>query len=81
MPDPNDNVPVTDRVEIQHTQQAVFNPNLVKVKVLAESGIFKNGRKYEQGDEAVISRDSALNFQQIGEVEILEAPDANPQDL
>jgi hypothetical protein len=71
----NDQAPVSDKVEIQHNQGG-FRPNMVKVRVLAEAGIFKNGQQYEKGAEAVISREAALNFQQVGEVEILEAQNA-----
>lgn len=51
-------------------------PRYARVRVLAESGIFKNGLQYDKDSEAVITFSSAITFEKNGDVEILEQVDA-----
>lgn len=44
---------------------------MVRAKVTAEDGIFKAGKLHKEGSEVVITRQSAENFESVGEVEIL----------
>lgn len=46
-----------------------------RVKVTAESGIFKQGVQYDKGDEAVLELRAAQKFEKRGEVDILERVD------
>lgn len=39
--------------------------------VTAESGIFKNGKLYEQGEEIMLDAKTAANFNNLGEVEAI----------
>lgn len=66
---PNDNIAASDEM----TTEVVHNNTLkwVRVKVLAENGIFKNGVAYAAGEEACFSRQAALGFEADGDVEIL----------
>lgn len=81
MPDLQEDVHVSDKVEAQVTPGQ--KPVLARVKVLAEAGIFKNGRQYDEGSEAVITLHAAQNFERVKEVEILEvnvkAPEAEDE--
>lgn len=63
-------VALADEASVKITLD-VGPPRFAKVKVTSESGIFKNGQHYDQGDEAVIALASAQGFEAIGEVEIL----------
>ncbi len=47
-------------------------PRFVEVKVLAESGIFKNGVQYNQGDTAVLVLSGAKGLEANGDVEIIK---------
>lgn len=43
-----------------------------RVKVTGEAGIFKGGKQYNQGDEAVIEAGAAERFERVGDVEIVD---------
>lgn len=70
---------IDDKVNISDEVKAELVPNMptvaemVRVRVLAEAGIFKNGVQHDKGSEATITKDAALKFQALGEVEILGA--------
>lgn len=42
-------------------------------RVTAETGIFKNGKAYNQGDEIELDINTAANFKELGEVEDVES--------
>lgn len=73
-----DEVKVSDQVEVQ-VSIAIGPARYSKVKVTAESGIFKGGVQYNQGDEAVIKANAAKRFEANGDVEILGAAEAPTQ--
>lgn len=77
MPEVNDEVKIIDGVNVKNVQNAAppGSVKYAKVKVLAESGIFKDGKHYDFGDEAVITLASAQGFEAIGEVEIIKEVD------
>lgn len=75
----NDNVTVTESVHAHVTRQAETNPTFVKVRVLVESGIIKNGMRYPKDSEAVINAKTADAFAAIGEVEIIGPAEAPTQ--
>lgn len=61
--------------ETTKTEDSVGKPvlaRMVKVKVLAEAGLTKNGQHYPEGSEATITIQSAERFVEVGEVEIVE---------
>jgi len=73
MPEVKDEVRLRDEVKVAHTVGAVLGQvHYARVRVIAESGIFKNGKQYDQGDEAVITLTAAQGFESVGEVEIIE---------
>jgi hypothetical protein len=47
-------------------------PTFCEVKVEAESGIFKNGVQYDQGDTAVLESRAAARFEENGDVKIVK---------
>jgi len=47
----------------------------VKVKVIAENGIFKAGKLHKQDSELTLELNAANRFAEVGEVEILEDED------
>jgi hypothetical protein len=67
----NEDVKVTDatRAAMVNSQSS---PRMVDVKVLAENGIFKNGRHYEKNEVATIEMEAAKRFQDIGDVIITD---------
>lgn len=68
-----DGVPTQDNANISLTPNT-GNPDMVQVRVLAESGIFKNGVQYAQGESATITRHSAAGLVATGDVEYVTAP-------
>lgn len=71
----DDQVQTTDATEINIATDPNA-PRYARVRVLAESGIFKNGLQYDKDSEAVITFSSAITFEKNGDVEILQQVDA-----
>lgn len=79
MAEANDELRVSDQVETQVTI-SVGPARFVRVEVLAECGIFKNGVQYDQGEEAVIVASAAKGLEANGDVKILGAAEAPKGD-
>ena len=66
---------IADDTKVQDNAQISLTPDtgvatLVRVKVLAASGVFKNGVQYNQGDIATITASSAEGLINNGDVEL-----------
>lgn len=71
MPDLKDEAQAADEVGITKTPDT-NGPVWAKVKVTAESGLFKNGHHYEKGEIAHFSLSAARQFAALGDCEIIE---------
>lgn len=78
MSNKNEDVHATDQLKAKVETQ----PGKVvyaRVRVTAKNGIFKNGKQYDQDEEAVITLHAAQNFERVDEVEILDVNVNNPE--
>lgn len=71
----NDDLKVDHEVKTELTPSAAA-VRYMSVRVLAADGIFKQGKRYGVGDEAVLESGAAERLESIGEVEILGAAEA-----
>ena len=53
-------------------QEVEAQPERRRYIVMSESGLFKNGKLYEQGEEIMLDAKTAANFNNLGEVEAAE---------
>lgn len=66
----NDDIKTEDKV--RPTITVPTGPStFVNVKVLAENGIFKNGKLHKEGSELEMEQSAAERFAELGEVEVL----------
>lgn len=71
---------VDEGAEAKDTPGTPVVAHMVRVRVLAEAGIFKNGKQYDEGEEAVITSQAAERFAELDEVEILGDVEPEAED-
>lgn len=59
---------VVEEVNIRHIKNAGI-PDRKTYRVTTETGLFKNGTQYNQGDQIELDELTAANFKELGEVE------------
>ena len=65
---PNDNIDAADAGTLE-VERDVTQPPRKTYIVTSESGLFKNGKQYEPGDEIELDEKTAANFLALEEVE------------
>lgn len=63
-----DSIQAVDHVEVSNTP-AEIPSNMVRVRVISESGLFKNAKQYDKGSELVLEVNTAARFVSNGDVE------------
>lgn len=71
---PEENTQVDDSAKVNIERNV--ESKTVKVRVVSETPLFKNGQLYQKGAELEMNQVTADNFVKIGEVEIVNAPEA-----
>jgi hypothetical protein len=70
---PVEDVSIQEQAHV-NIERGVVSTESVQVRVLAATGLFKNGMLIHQGAEVSMHPETAKNFARIGEVEIINRP-------